>query len=66
MDPSPCPSCGAPLGRVVDIPYGYWEWTGSRYALRSTSSRVDVSPWACAACLAELRDFHPQDVTAPA
>ena len=66
MDPSPCPSCGQPLTRVVDIPYGYWEWTGTAYKLRSTSSRVDVSPWACAACLAELRDFHPEDVTAPA
>jgi len=61
MNAPPCPGCGKPLNRVLDIPYGYWEWNGASYKLRSTSSRADVAPWACSACLAELRDFHPQD-----
>jgi len=65
MDAPRCPSCDEPLSRVLDLPYGYWEWTGSAYELRHTSSRVDVAPWACAACLGELRSFHPQDVVAP-
>ncbi len=65
MDAPNCPSCGAPLDKVLDLPYGYWRWDGDRYVLTSTSERVDVSPWACAACLGELRQFHPQDVVAP-
>lgn len=66
MDAPTCPSCGEPLTNVLDLPYGYWAWTGSAYELRSTSERVDVAPWACANCLAELRPFHPQDVVAGA
>jgi hypothetical protein len=64
MDAPICPSCGQPLAKVLDLPYGYWEWTGSAYELRTNSERVDVAPWACAGCLAELREFHPQDVVA--
>ncbi len=56
-----CPNCGKPLDQVLDLPYGYWKWTGDGYELRSPSTRVDVSPWTCAACLSELRPFHPQD-----
>jgi hypothetical protein len=66
MDAPTCPSCGEPLTRVLDLPYGYWEWTGAAYELRHTSTRVDVAPWACAGCLTELRPFHPQDVRASA
>jgi len=67
MAPPPtCPGCGQPLDKVLDLPYGYWAWTGQAYELRSTSTRVDVSPWACASCLGELRTFHPQDSHAPA
>ncbi len=61
MDAPTCPGCGHPLERVLDLPYGYWEWDGGAYRLRSTSPRVDAAPWACAGCLAELRDFHPQN-----
>ena len=64
MDAPTCPSCDKPLTKVLDLPYGYWEWTGAKYELRSTSERVDVAPWACAGCLSELRPFHPQDVVA--
>ncbi len=61
MDAPTCPGCGAPLDRVLDLPYGYWSWDGQRYKLCSVSDRVDTAPWACAACLAELRNFHPQN-----
>ena len=56
-----CPGCGQPLDAVLDLPYGYWSWVGTGYEWRSPSARVDVSPWTCAACLTELRAFHPQD-----
>lgn len=59
-----CPHCGAPVTRVLDLPYGWWEWDGSRYTLRTASERVDVAPWVHADCMGELRDFHPQDVVA--
>lgn len=61
MDAPSCPGCGQPLTRVLDLPYGFWEWDGGSYRLRHTSDRVDNAPWACAACLAELREFHPQN-----
>jgi hypothetical protein len=61
MNVPTCPGCGESLDRVLDLPYGFWEWSGSGYELRSTSERVDQAPWACARCLAELRDFHPQN-----
>lgn len=64
MNAPNCPACGEPLTRVLDLPYGFWEWDGSTYKLKSTSTRVDVAPWACAGCLAELREFNPQDVVA--
>ena len=51
---------------VLDLPYGYWGWTGEKYELRHTNTTVDVAPWACRQCLHDLRDFHPQDVVAPA
>jgi hypothetical protein len=60
--PAPaCPHCGGALTRVLDLPYGWWEWDGSRYVLRSASDRVDVAPWVHAECMGELRAFHPQD-----
>jgi hypothetical protein len=65
MDAPTCPGCGEPLARVLDLPYGYWQWDGERYKLSSTSTRVDVAPWACAGCLTELRDFHPQNDVVP-
>lgn len=66
MDAPRCPTCNEPLELVLDLPYGYWEWTGTKYELRHQSTRVDMAPWACASCLGELRKFHPQDITAPA
>lgn len=59
-----CPNCGEALDVVLDIPYGYWAWNGTRYELRHQSERVDTAPWACGKCLRELRTFHPQDVVA--
>ncbi len=62
MDAPTCPHCNTTLTKVLDLPYGYWEWTGEKYKVRTTAETVDVVPWACAECLHELRDFHPQDV----
>ena len=28
MDAPICPNCGEPITRVVDVPYGWWEWNG--------------------------------------
>lgn len=58
-----CPNCGGPLTRVVDVPYGWWEWDESSgsYRMCTAASRVDVSPWVHAECMGELRQFHPQD-----
>ncbi|MBS1265260.1 MAG: hypothetical protein MAG471_01101 [Acidimicrobiaceae bacterium] len=64
MQPMACHHCGEPLDRVLDLPYGYWEWDGVRYNLKSTADTVNVAPWACPNCLRSLRPFHPQDVTA--
>jgi hypothetical protein len=61
MDTPTCPNCGKPVTRVLDAPYGYWEWTDHRYELRTASRRVDVAPWVHWDCMGELRDFHPQD-----
>lgn len=66
MDAPTCPHCGEALAVVLDLPYGYWAWTGERYELRTTSEGVDVAPWACRSCLHDLRDFHPQDAVSPA
>ncbi len=66
MDAPKCPSCGEALTNVLDLPYGYWKWDGTEYKLTSTSERVDVTPWACAACLTELQGFHPQDAVSTA
>ena len=60
-----CPQCGKPLTRVLDLPYGWWEWNGREYELTTASTRVDVAPWVHADCMGELREFHPQDVAAP-
>lgn len=61
MDTPTCPNCKEPLLRVVDLPYGYWEWDGERYKARSTSTGVSAPEFACAACLTGLLGFHPQD-----
>jgi hypothetical protein len=61
-----CPNCGKPLTRVLDLPYGWWEWDGASYRLTTASARVDVAPWVHADCMGELREFHPQDVVRPA
>jgi hypothetical protein len=62
MDARTCPGCGKPITRVLDLPYGYWEWNGTAYRLTSASERVDVAPWVHWDCMGELREFHPQDV----
>ena len=64
MDAPTCPSCGEPITRALDLPYGWWEWNGSAYELKTASDRVDVAPWVHADCMGELRDFHPQDEVA--
>lgn len=66
MDAPLCPNCGTAITRALDLPYGWWEWTGERYELRTAASRVDVAPWVHDACMGELRQFHPQNpVPAP-
>ena len=57
-----CPHCAKPVTCALDLPYGYWEWTGTEYRLTSASERVDVAPWVHWDCMGELRDFHPQNV----
>ncbi len=61
MNPPTCPACGEPLERVVDLPYGYWEWDGTAYQARATTTTVAVPEFACAKCLTGLEGFHPQD-----
>jgi hypothetical protein len=58
-----CPNCGAPVTRILDLAYGYWEWdaTGDKYMHRTCSNRVDVAPWVHDGCLGELRELHPQN-----
>ena len=64
MQAMACPHRGESLDQVLDLPYGYWEWDGERYNLKSTADTVNVAPWTCNSCLRSLRPFHPQDVTA--
>ena len=59
-----CPACHEPLDRVVDLPYGYWEWDGTSYKARASAKGPAVPEFACARCLTGLPGFHPQD-TAP-
>jgi hypothetical protein len=65
-----CPNCGKPMTRVLDVPYGWWEWDEAldRFTRCTAASRVDVAPWVHVGCMGELRHFHPQDrvVAAPA
>jgi len=66
MDAPNCRECGKPITRALDLPYGWWEWTGDGYEL-TTAARgsVDVAPWVHWDCMSELRQFHPQDVGTP-
>lgn len=61
MEAPNCPKCGKPVTRVVDVPYGWWEWNGERYENRTAATRVDVAPWVHLDCQGELRHFHPQN-----
>ncbi|MHB1549544.1 MAG: hypothetical protein ACYCV7_13635 [Acidimicrobiales bacterium] len=61
-----CPGCNTPLDRVVDLPYGYWEWDGGRYRHRYSASGPVVPEFACARCLGGLPEFHPEDHHYPA
>jgi hypothetical protein len=58
-----CPNCGEPVERILDLAYGYWQWEpdAERFAPRTCSERVDVSPWVHDSCMGELRDLHPQN-----
>ena len=60
-----CPHCGNPVTRVLDAPYGWWEWDVHRYGyVQRTAAKpghVDVAPWVHYDCMGELRDLHPQD-----
>ncbi len=63
MDAPICPHCTQPIDRVVDVPYGWWEWNAAKgqYVLTTAATRVDVAPWVHTACMGELRKFHPQN-----
>ena len=65
MEAPNCPKCGKPVTRVVDVPYGWWEWTGEAYETRTAATRVDVAPWVHLDCMGELRSFHPQNPVTP-
>lgn len=56
-----CPSCGAPLEKVLDLSYGYWEWDGQRYLQRFSGPGVRVPPFACGQCLRGVEGLHPAD-----
>lgn len=61
MDAPKCPNCDQPITRALDAPYGWWEWNGERYELRTAATQVDVAPWVHWDCMGELRQFHPQN-----
>ncbi len=61
MDAPLCPNCGMPIDKVVDVPYGWWEWTGAKYEPKTAAIGVDVAPWVHLGCMGELRRFHPQN-----
>ena len=67
MDAPICPNCNTPITRVVDVPYGWWEWDAAKgeYVLTTAATRVDVAPWVHTDCMGELRHFHPQDPVLP-
>ena len=65
MNAPSCPNCGEPIDKVVDVPYGWWEWNGTKYVLKTAASRVDVAPWVHIGCMGELRSFHPQNPVTP-
>ena len=66
MDAPNCPHCGKPIDKVLDAPYGWWEWNGEKYTVRTAATRVDVAPWVHLGCMGELRKFHPQNRVEPA
>lgn len=62
MSAPDCPHCGKPITRVLDAPYGWWEWRNDAYVMRTAANgTVDVAPWVHYDCMGELRKFHPQD-----
>jgi len=63
-----CPNCGQPMTKVVDVPYGWWQWNDEKgkYVLTTAATRVDVAPWVHTDCMTELRNFHPQNQVTPA
>jgi hypothetical protein len=61
MDAPLCPHCAQPIDKVVDVPYGWWEWNGEKYVAKTAATRVDVAPWVHIGCMGELRRFHPQN-----
>lgn len=65
MDAPLCPKCGEQIDKVIDAPYGWWEWNGTKYVPKNAASRVDMAPWVHIGCMGELRSFHPQNPVAP-
>jgi hypothetical protein len=63
MDAPICPNCGQSLHRVIDVPYGWWEWDSAagEYRLCTATDAVEVSPWVHTTCMQQLRGFHPQN-----
>ncbi len=68
MSAPTCPNCGQPMTQVVDVPYGWWQWSDEKgkYVNTTAASRVDVAPWVHTGCMTELRNFHPQNPVVPA
>lgn len=58
-----CPNCDQPVNRILDLAYGYWQWSDEAggYVHQTCSDRVDVAPWVHDQCMGELRDLHPQN-----
>jgi hypothetical protein len=61
MEAPLCPNCGKAITRVVDVPYGWWEWNGEKYTPCTAATGVPVAPWVHTDCMGELRAFHPQN-----
>ena len=63
-----CPNCGNEITRVVDVPYGWWEWNAEKgkYVHTTATGGVDVAPWVHTDCMTMLRNFHPQNPVVPA
>lgn len=62
-NPPSCDGCERPLTRVLEQPYGFWQWYGGGYDWQFVtipgSNRVAM--FVCGWCMTPT-PFHPQDV----